>query len=284
MKPTKNDSVFAFTQRFSPWVFGVILGVVVKKAIDTGFAHLEFRDLCWLALTLLIIAMSFLVWLLAGRVDAFANNVKESRFHRVSIHRDVAGLQLSNAFSYCEEVVRNARESIVVVGPHFTAGIDIGTSAHSEYLENGLQECVKRHTAAEKGDLYYERIVQLDSEVFEAIKSARGGSVNGSIFADQKLAEHIRWCFQQNDRHLNFKFRVSGRQFIPSFPSVLIVDDKYLFFSLPNKTSEGPRLEYSLVMAIEDATKEIPTLFRQLAAHLANGGVEIKAVQEEADV
>lgn len=284
------NSAESVSLRIGPWLIGLILGVIVTKAYETSVGdRLEFRDVCWLGLTLLLSLSLLYVYVLCNNVRRYAEKVDASRFHRISVHRDIPGIEGSNAFSYCEKVVNEARSSIVVVGPHFTNEIQIGTDSHSEYLEKGLDQCIASHAASKRGStFYYRRIVQLDSDKYNSIRDdpRPGGVVSPTVFADKKLASHVRDCLNRNESSLDFNFRVYGRQFVPSFPSVLIVDDQYLFFSLPSevpRNNDGAQgtLEYSLVIAIEDLTKEIPQLFRQIAEQFENDAIEIKKVEDD---
>ncbi|MEM7474268.1 MAG: hypothetical protein AAF483_04690 [Planctomycetota bacterium] len=266
--------------RIWPWIVSTLMGVVLSEVAQNWLENqYDLASCCILLATVILVVQFFYLYALNKNMRSATEESKEARQQRVSIHRD------SHAFSYCEQVVSQAKEKIVIVGPHFTQEVKVGTRTHSEYLQNGLEELIDKHVKGNSGELQYLRIVQLATGISESIRKNHG-SVSRYLLYDEKLASHVKHCLKETGKNIDFKFRVVGRQFIPSFPSILVVDDRFLFFSLPQPQKDTDTnetmLDYSLVIAIEDRTKEIPTLFRQIAEQFGEvDSVEIKSVLEE---
>ena len=227
-------------------------------------------------------------------VKQYFDEIRGLRSSRVSLHTNIPGLTRSNAFSYCEAVVNAARQSIVIVGPHFTQAVDVDTRDHTTYLEDGITRCIERHVNDHSYDSTFEyyRVVQLDKDVFEGFwrgKTEHDGIADAALFSDEGLARHLQRILGLQDHSVTCRF--FARRFVPSFPSILVVDNRFLFFSLPTKSSVGNsrgvasgvsrKLKYDVVLAIEDQTGEIPTFFSQIAKQFEDEGVRISGVRSQ---
>lgn len=232
----------------------LIAGVFVPLIFDEAFKTELIRGqnlhiVVGLAIAVLLCLM---VLYLHTLLDALQHSTKFD----LHLSRDVYvdGTIRRVAFSTCNDVALRAKKRIVVIGPHFDKkGSEGDTTSHDLYLESALTAAVERHAIANNRDFVYERIVQIGRE--EYIKSREAARFSLSNFNNQSMAKHIQTMLDIRKKYaIGHRISVVARPYIASFPSILIVDDHYVFFSLPTDPADvdGAGIAYDTVLCIED--------------------------------
>jgi hypothetical protein len=178
----------------------------------------------------------------------------------------------ANPFRDCIAAVMGATDDITVFGPHFYApkqiqekesakkrskGKSLNTKAHDDYLIDGVEETIKRHGKSERGNFTYLRVVQLDD-----ITRISDGKIRDIDIGNEGLASHLQRVLNER-RNDSLKISVIGREVVRSFPSTLVVDNRWVFFSLPKNENPG-KIALTLVVGFEDKTGDFPRLMRKV--------------------
>lgn len=243
-----------------------------------------------------LLYLSALIWILTLSVLFELNkSIQTARNYDVFLHTDyrVAEFTVKSAFKFCAAEALKAKKSIFVMGPHFSHDVvsPPGTISHDDYLSDSMNAVVARHAASLDSDFRYERIVQVNSADFVSIKEA--GIIEVEQFENNPLARHVKKALELSKISHCAVISISALPFVPSFPSVLVIDDRFVFFSVPTSiTTDGlgeevspgaPRTNFDLVLGIEDKSGEIPTLFRQVISKLKQNGRELTKVVDNID-
>jgi hypothetical protein len=277
-----------------PFLAGAVLAKLTEYLIDS---HIRDESEPYLRMLLLIaIVLSFMLLIFALRISLLTRVLQASRVYNVFLHRDhyVDGKIRKGAFSFCTAAALKARKSIIVMGPHFE-GTTIarssdetpvpGTESHDLYLEEGMNAAIERHVRDDDSDFRYERIVQMEPQQYRNMREKR--ECADSVFNNQELAIHVHEMLKRAREAHTAEITMYARPYVASFPSTLVIDDRYVFFSLPTglvtqeEGKEHPseyEYKYDMVLGIEDLTGEIPTLFRQVILQFKKGGCEIEKV------
>lgn len=294
-----DDSLIGWIFRFAiPFLLGAILSTLlsnIEPAIQLmdgtsplGNKVAFFIILGLLAFSLVGLGIGYVVMQLVRTTN---NRNRFTLFVDRDFHRE--GKTHHRAFNRCLSEALRAKSSIHVLSPHFPdtsmhmneeENLNSSDQAHGNYLEGGMEEVIERHVKDVQSDFTYKRVVQLDSGIIESMRE--DGVVDKSLFGNDAMAIHVEKMIQENEMSHSVDLRVHARTFVPSFPSTLVIDDKYVFFSLPTYTSsenktDARTLEYDFVLGIQDNTGELPKIFRQIITQFEIAGREIKAVTTE---
>lgn len=255
-----------------------VLGAEVTSKIDT--------------LMVVLLCLSALVWCLAVSVLFELNrSIQSTKNYDVFLHRDyrIGKSVTQTAFSFCAAEAMKARKSIVVMGPHFERStlLPSGTQSHDDYLEESMNSAIDRHISNPDSDFRYERIVQVQPEAFVDFIQEEG-RMEPEQFENQSLARHVKHVLELSRSAPNAEISISAIPYVPSFPSVLIIDDRFVFFSVPTgitgqqESLAGdtgrPKTNFDVVLGIEDRSGEIPTLFRKVILQFKQNGRQITSI------
>lgn len=235
-------------------------------------------------------------------IKAYEHNVaaayRRDRF-LVSMNQDepksAANKLSSSAYNFCSLCASKAQSRILIVSPHFPDRLDItpATDSHSRYLTDGLITALQRHAFSGSSKILdYVRIVQLEPD--DHLQIDVDGRAPRSIFRDRALREHLEEVLRlRRDYSHRLRINIYGREFVPSFPSVLVIDDDHVFFSLPTNltssieeaSSTPSRLSdlqpsYDFVLGISDKERETADAFRSIVLQFAHGSREIKELRD----
>jgi hypothetical protein len=266
-------------------VVSFVLSKIFSKDTTWDFEWGVLLTLLALVATLISLFFSVL-WLIS---------VEEQRnFFRVSISKesseDERHGRTNIAFYNCTSAANRATKSIYVVGPHFSSHMPQGrySTGHAEYLSKGMREALDRASQLdpreEEGGRQFEyfRVIQMDQAEVDSI---RNQSVRWEAVGDASLAEHVAHALDLGREHGSLHVQVFGRSYIPSLPSILVIDERYVFFSLPtlrvphgDDGDKKPELHYDFVFEIEDLTGDTARNFIRLIKQLERGAVQIQGV------
>ena len=214
--------------------------------------------------------MCGLLYMVVTYLDLVVDGIKRARNYRFFVHADanVNGQIKKGAFAFCTRVAASAERRIVVMGPYFDQ--DEKDSSHDFYLDEGIMGAVNRHLQMGSQDFEYQRIVQMDQDVYESCRDEReffAGALNNI-----GLAKHVAEVLDLASSHPTQgpKIEIFARPHVASFPSMLLVDDRFVFFSLPTElTRSGSRRTYDLVLGFEDVSGAMPKLLRSVVRKFA---------------
>lgn len=289
-----------------PFIAGVLVSHILSEGQNTfvSFAagaappSSNIEKLLYLIAVLLMLA-ALGIFILIYVYHQLLVNARLSRRFSVTIDRDHhrSGKTHRMAFNRCLGEALNAKRNITVLSPHFpqshfdaqsTAGdapAKADSVGHDDYLSLGMEEVIERHAIDKQADFSYRRLVQVDSATdFTETQ----GKLDRTQLGNTAMAEHVAKMIAKNSESHTANIRAYVRSFVPSFPSTLVIDDKYMYFSLPTYLSSNERdgaksLEFDLVIGIEDREGEIPRLFRQVITQFEIEAQEIKEVQGAGD-
>ncbi len=262
---------------------GLSLGVVGTLVTDFLIKSSDKAPVNWLivfALSLLILIFSGLFFSVLKLISVY----ERQKTHDVSISRRDGGGQ--SAFEYCASITQRATKSIYVIGPHFTGGNgavgeDVSkatTKDHSEYLEKAMNQALERAQSVdpersfEGHQFTYFRVVQYDPTNLNPDFHSTGKLYSRSI-GDAALARHLDVAMKcRNKTDGLIQLNLWARPYVPSMPSILVVDERYVFFSLPTyaSASDGakPVLDYNFVFEVEDRSGNVPRHFIRMITQL----------------
>ena len=147
----------------------------------------------------------------------------------MTLQKSIEGLARPTAFDYCAAVARQAKESITIISPHFTP--DNVSPSHDEYLREGLDKAILVAVERSNGNFRYRRIVQLDQSHAEQVNS--DGVIDALVIGNKALAAHINQSIIRNAESQSIDVKIYCRTFVPSLPSIMVIDERFVFFSLP---------------------------------------------------
>lgn len=273
-------------------VVGVILGYFLDVDLSTNPQLWMIRSVSIIGACIITIAICVLAAILRLLAVEEARNM-----YRVTISKDHPNLTVgrSTAFDFCSAVAKQAKHSIYVVGPHFTnQQLNPGTETHSKYLSDEMSAAILRHTYnyQESDAFEYFRIIQLDPPIKNSFNE--DGCIEWNAMGNAALAEHVQTVLTTNRGSEFVNVNIYARTFIPSLPSILVIDDQYVFFSLPTyltRHQEGdtnildrePSLNYDFVFEIEDKSGVIPKQFKRLITQLCVSSRRIQSVGNKPD-
>lgn len=280
------DKFFSIIKPLSVILISAILGALLKEKI------VNFKE-DWLFVLYATSGLLILLCFDAQKkfIDEYISEVKKSKTYNINSWIDEPSKNnkhIESAYKTCSEKAKDAKESIVIFGPHFTSVI--GTTTHDEYLADGMEVAIRKHINQEKKETFeYTRIVQLTAEALQGIK--KDGSIKSSAIGNDALSNHIKNVLELYKVHKSIKVTIYGIHYIPSFPSTLVIDNRFVFFSLPTNLSSNEekelhkivnadttKLRYDFVLGIEDHNGEIPREFKQIIEKFESGATIIKQI------
>jgi hypothetical protein len=169
----------------------------------------------------------------------------------------------STAFDYCNSCVAKAKREILVISPHFPSGMDVlpETESHDRYLNNdgdGVTALLRRHVQSGQGILRYKRILQIDDG---DLLDVRNGVIAGHLIRNDALRKHLAEAMAlANANRSKIELVVVARKYTPSLPSILIIDDEHVFFSLPTNGTDARNTatKYDFVLSIRESEPSRP--------------------------
>lgn len=293
--PNKINVMSLLVRDVLPFFAGAMIAKLVEATLDWPHKVQGRQDAQIVILTAL--AISILMLILILRISTLVETLRNDRAYNVFLHRDhyADGRIRKGAFSFCTAAALQATKSIIVMGPHFehkraptdARPVDTptpGTASHDLYLEEGMSAAVERHIHSDSSDFRYERIVQLAPDVFRSVREKH--ECSSSAFNNPVTAQHVADMLKKATQAHTAEISMTARPYIASFPSTLVIDDRYVFFSLPTglisheEELDGGResYNYDIVIGFEDLTGEIPKLFRQILLQFKNGGIKLENV------
>jgi hypothetical protein len=209
---------------------------------------------------------------------------------KANTEKDVKAPASKDAFDYCKTILLRATQSIYVIGPHFPGHTQRpSTSQHDQYLVDAMDKAIARHLdddpqrSDEARQFQYFRVIQFDPS-FD-VTALQEGTIDERAIGNASLAAHIKSAIELRNRADGaISLHISARPFVPSMPSVLVIDERYVFFSLPTNTAiadgTDPQLDYNFVFEVEDKTGNVPRHFIRMITQLAASSTafEIKRV------
>jgi hypothetical protein len=126
--------------------------------------------------------------------------------------------------------------------------------------------------------------VQVDETVFQSIVDNKG-VMQPFQFDNDSLAHHVEEMLSL-ERSPTVELSISVMPYLPSFPSILVIDDRFVFFSVPTGLTGrneilkygSVRTNFDVVFGIEDVSGEIPILFRQIIMQLKRSAKKVVKV------
>lgn len=268
---------------------GAILDAAVRNYLDTKDVEAKTISIVLGALAATILVLLWIIHL----INDYKSQVEKSTKHRLEHWGEratlSAGVANSNvrgrAYDFCSDRAYEASESIYIFGPLFTdqfidpRGGD--KSAHDRYLEEGIEAAVNRHFALSHSRFTYYRVAQV-SEGFDKAIDARG-YIRAGALENEALANHVKRVLAR-DRVQSLKIEINVRSPVPTFPSTMVIDSRWVFFSLPTRIpvgdgdDSGEFLAYQFVVGIEDTTGVIPNLFKRIIEDFGRHSTRILGV------
>lgn len=180
-----------------------------------------------------------------------------------------------NAFDHCKSALRQVQRNVDVVGPYFGDPQMYMTKAHDDYLVEGVDAAIKRHQLDEvEGSIFsYFRLVQLPEK--SCVEDSR---VSVTQIGNDGLAKHLKDLLERQKTSTKISIDIRGMGVVPSFPSTLVIDNRYVFFSIPTTQQGDGQFHMDLVVGIEDQTGVFPSEMRKVIRHLRTMSREIAEV------
>ena len=243
---------------------------------------------------IMLFCLCLFIWIgFIKRADEDAASVKEEVDalkgyvpFQVKVHRNT---KVASAFVACGARAEQAEREIMIVGPHFEED-PVSSRDHNDYLVEHITATVQRH-ASIPSPFKYTRLLQLSADDDYVLRTQHG-DIPRSRLRDAGTIDHISQVLSVGRQHGGrIEIDVRGRKFVPSFPSILIVDDHHMFFSLltagaNDGVDEGEGaagdghvpLDFNLVLEIEDRDGGVISVFKEVVKHLAYDAQQVKRV------
>ncbi len=272
-----------------PIFLSLIIGSMTSLFISKDYTRGE------LLIIFSIIIFSFVNAALVQYLIVFLAKTTGEEGHIIKIAKAMTGGEVS-PYKNCIDAVKNAKERILVIGAHFSMNGEISTTAHGDYLSQGLDmllDSVGKNGDALKKNFVYKRIMQIEIEETDYVIS-RKQKLKGDAIGDRALCLHVQQALYLDSRG-KLEVQIYARKFLPSFPSILIVDDKDVFFSLPYDKNYGSQIntfsndedvqrencEFSIdfVLHLHDKSGKTALEFEHLFHQLRRGAFEVKEIE-----
>ena len=144
------------------------------------------------------------------------------------------------------DIIKKAKESIYIVGDFSPPNQKLNsTEERIDYL-NAIEEVVRKYLSPEEHSKFiYCRIMQRPDNIYQKLKG-KDVSEGISLTKEDMLGdeEAFKHCYEINllkrsrpKQTKNVDIQLSICRFVPSLPSLLIVDNKHLLFTIPKKNS-----------------------------------------------
>lgn len=175
-------------------------------------------------------------------------------------------------FNFTTQMVREAQSEIFILSPSMRnqkrekERVD---SPHQKYMDS-LICSIDANLAQDQGKkLTYRRLIQLHDDLYDDVRS--GKLKLGQANMDIPLFHHAKEVASRSvgDHHL-LSAEIKAIPEVVNFPSTLLVDAKYLFFSLPSMSDASLSYKIDLVVEIcegSDKTR-IGTEFQKILRRL----------------
>lgn len=234
MESEARDSVFRSGLHF-------LLVGVIAAGVDVFVVH-QFPKAQLAALTMLFIVLQllgiYLVFLISRRLDEIAP--------RVGIRATV--MPYPKAYQELTEAVRRANEEILIVS-NWTLRYQVNMAAEADrqlYFDLLLEKA--------KAGVTYERVAQMTKPAEQL----------ADVFP--VLEPHLRECIEARDSKLG---KVGVSRCPPtSLVSFTLIDSKFLLLQLDEFDSESQHYQVSQAIVIEDETKKITRVFKEMFEEL----------------
>ncbi|SRR6266436_8191931 len=262
----------------------------IGAALDWSFQdlfHAQAAERFQVILLLVICAFSLLGVSLIYYINRYIDETERSKVYSVHVWRDRPEIRKGrqSPYDFCSAIAKQAEQYIHVIGPHFTeesSHVSVGTESHDEYLTEGMAAAINRHivSVAAGGEAIhrfeYLRIIQMDEGKRRGIDE--DGHADAHLIPNDALTKHLVEVMESSEGADTLDVKIFARDFVPSMPSILVVDDRWVFFSLPSYTG-GQSLKYNFVLGIEDRTGKIPAEFSNLIRQISKEGRQIKKIK-----
>lgn len=190
-------------------------------------------------------------------------------------------LERDEGYELSLKIVGNAQKSIYIISDYSPPDRSIKyTDERRDYLST-IEGVVKKHVDSNT-QFEYKRLLQTDKA--DDIKRIL---TRNHLRGDEQTFEH---CSKVIDLIQNNRTQVHVQLFvskpIPSSPSILIVDQKYVLFTIPSKKEaiESMNSEYADlanfgVLYVEDHTGKLTTDFKRMFDSFASDSKQIAKVE-----
>lgn len=163
--------------------------------------------------------------------------------------------ETNEGFIKSRDISLSAKHSILVLSHHVPEEVDMQyTSSRKNYLADGIEKAIKlRLSHPDAPAITYRRIIQSDK-----IDEVQGVLHSSIMKGDRQTFDHCSNIFNMMEGKMYSNVMVDFRvcRPIPSFPSTLIVDDKYVLIALSARAPKlaTPDNKYAIVgvLLIED--------------------------------
>ncbi len=235
------------------------LGLLVMLTIHYIPEMLEFTA-AWdkvaaLVITVLVmIGVLILNWEIYSKTNTKLEEIRNEALHHIHVH-DLETKYLRNTikkdlgYERSLEIIKKAKKSIVIIGDYSPENQALDSSKERIDYFKAIENVIEKHVAPQYSEHFkYVRIMQRSDKVYEDLRTKFNGDDVKLNLEDMKGDEDaFSHCYTINkikqDKPLisrNVEVRLFISRYVPSLPSMLIVDDKHVLFTIPKK---NPPLE-----------------------------------------
>lgn len=265
-----SKPIYKFTIQLSSIVISAGAGLFLKESFfDFSSTEKTMQFFYSLSLLSMLIALSYIKEFIPKQTTT-----------KIFLSTDKSN---KSAYEYCSDKANEATKSIFVFGPCFND--TIGTTSHDDYLAIGILKAIYKHINNSYNNaeqFNYTRFVQLEQSVYAV--SPKNGIVKSASINNKALSDHIDEILKINKQHTEIKAEIKAIGHVTSFPSTLIIDDRFIFFSLAsnlqNNDASNKKLQYDVVLGIEDENGKVAKEFRSIIEKFSLNSFQITEIKK----
>jgi hypothetical protein len=215
------------------WIrFGKVLGNWAGLKLVFTEDEKNFLSLTYSAVLICFVGVMFAALYLSLSARRYRDALRKSNVHRVDIWRDDPRNEEVSAYADCKTEAQRATSSIKVIGAHYGPEIDI-TDSHDDYLARGIMIALRRNAENTKRLFQYYRLVQVGEDV--SLTELREQGLMRKHVGDVGMFLHIADALKLYGTVPGMDVQIYVRRYIASAPSILMIDQSHVYFSLPTR-------------------------------------------------
>lgn len=232
-------------------VVSLLMGILIAsglKIVSAGFSNWEEYVFIIVACIALLLSIE-LLFDFHNRMRSeltFIRHEAEEHIHLHDIETKYIGNSNGTDYGYIEsfEQIKKASKAIYIVGDYSPSDQSIDSSRERLDYFLAIEEVIEKHIKSNSyQEFKYVRIMQRNEADFKRLEQNSNNKIvklseehlNGDEDGFQHCMKILKMKKDNFEQGQNVEIRLYVSKFVPSLPSILIVDEKHLLFTIPKK-------------------------------------------------
>lgn len=205
----------------------------------------------------------------------------EDNFRKISTLFRRNNPKEDNAYHVSASAVLKAENKITIVGDYSPEGHPMNVPAYRQTYFLTIESILKNS----QREIKYCRFMQREKSIIDGFETHNNIILNNKdVLGDEQAFAHCKRVFDISKVNPMVTFDLYITQFIPSLPSICIIDNEILLFTIP-KSAETDGTDTAGVFEFADNTKDgsaLISIFYEVTESLKNPRVskKIKSIED----